>query len=124
MATTLTALGLATQASAFVIITYSNEGCTGSTQEVNVYDNTCAGWMNGFKSYKPTYYGGSHQYATFWDNVNCAPGPLWEHGWADGGDGRFRIGDCDGFGGAVVRGVSSYYRVGSGRQAQNETETE
>ncbi|KAF2829278.1 hypothetical protein CC86DRAFT_403924 [Ophiobolus disseminans] len=58
--------GFAASGSAFVINTYSDLNCgSGVQNDVNTWDNTCATWPDGFKSFKITTWGGSHQKAYF-----------------------------------------------------------
>ncbi|EGY16072.1 uncharacterized protein VDAG_07236 [Verticillium dahliae VdLs.17] len=45
-------MALASTASAFVVDVFSGERCTGQSQNVNVYDNTCAAWMIGYRSFR------------------------------------------------------------------------
>ncbi|KAH6679943.1 hypothetical protein F5X68DRAFT_234463 [Plectosphaerella plurivora] len=65
------ALAAATGASAFALDTFSGPGCTGNKQYVNIYDNTCGTWMNGFQSYRVIYYGGSNQNAKICKASSC-----------------------------------------------------
>jgi hypothetical protein len=114
-AASATLLAFAAQGSAFVIDVYDSTDCTGGSRSVNVYDNTCATWQGGFSSYVPRVYGGQHQYAYFYVPSNCIDPNVFKRGWADGGDGNFRVGDCYSFGGVghVVNGIGSQYVIGS-----------
>lgn len=85
-------VGLAGVSSAFVVECYRSGDCSGSSQHVNVYDNTCADWMDGFNSIKVAAYGGSHQKAFFCSRGGC--GGSCKEFWADGGDPNFKIGQC------------------------------
>lgn len=67
----LAALALATATSAYVIDTYSGQNCGGSVQSVNVWDNTCAGWMNDFWSIRVRGYGAGQQRAYICHNNGC-----------------------------------------------------
>lgn len=80
------ALALATGASAFAVDTFSGPNCSGSSQYVNIWDNTCGSWMNGFQSFRVVYYGSGGQNAhicrqntcngcTKWRIDVCLPGP-------------------------------------------------
>ncbi|KAI4948588.1 hypothetical protein J4E91_006014 [Alternaria rosae] len=71
--------GLAASGTAFVIDTFSGRDCGGNVQQnVNIWDNTCATWPEGFGSFKITTWGGSHQYAYFFAPDNCGylPGAI------------------------------------------------
>ncbi|ORY03673.1 hypothetical protein BCR34DRAFT_667357 [Clohesyomyces aquaticus] len=104
------ALTLATQGSAFVMDIYDSDNCSGPARSVNVWDNTCATWMGGFRSYAPRVYGGAHQKSYFFIPGNC--GDLTSSlnsRWVDGGDGWFQTDHCYNFGnGRVVNAVASY----------------
>jgi hypothetical protein len=85
LTTLATALAVTSQGSAFVMDVFNSEDCTGESRSVNVWDNTCATWMGGFKSFKPTTYGGIHQKAYFFIPGNCgdlltAYGTFWVDG--------------------------------------------
>ncbi|RBQ99106.1 hypothetical protein VDGD_07236 [Verticillium dahliae] len=56
-------MALASTASAFVVDVFSGERCTGQSQNVNVYDNTCAAWMIGYRSFRVKTYGSTPQRA-------------------------------------------------------------
>ena len=85
------ALGLSGQASPFVIQTYSKRNCTGLTQEVNIWDNSCGSWMMPFQSFKAKAYGGKHQQAYFYGGGGCLSTMYWGPVWVDGGDSRFNL---------------------------------
>ncbi|KAH7112109.1 hypothetical protein B0J11DRAFT_542671 [Dendryphion nanum] len=106
--TTLTTIFSLT--SAFVIDIYDSENCSGNSREVNVWDNTCATWQGGFRSYKPKVYGGSHQWVWFFIPGNCGDlTSAWGRGYVDGGDAGFKIGECRSFGsGRVMNAIASY----------------
>ncbi|KAF2107085.1 hypothetical protein BDV96DRAFT_654173 [Lophiotrema nucula] len=107
--TTLAIASLATTSSAFVMDVYDSNDCSGDARNVNVWDNTCATWMGGFKSYIPRVYGGTHQYAYFFAPSNCGslPGSIGGD-WADGGG--FKVGQCYYFGdgNTVANAAASY----------------
>ncbi|KAF1849567.1 uncharacterized protein K460DRAFT_40 [Cucurbitaria berberidis CBS 394.84] len=106
-----TVLTLVTQGSSYVIDVYDSDNCSGGSREVNVWDNTCATWMGGFKSYKPKVYGGPHQKAYFFVPGNCGDLTTSFGGhWADGGDGDFQAGRCMNFGSNRVVNAASSYR--------------
>jgi hypothetical protein len=89
------ALYLAGAGYAFRITTFSNEGCSGNTQDVNVFDNTCATWPTAFSSFQVTAYGGKNQRAAFYGGDACiAAGTDWTDWWADGGSDTFLKGRC------------------------------
>jgi hypothetical protein len=94
--------------SSFVMTTYENQDCTGATQEVNVWDHTCANWPGGFKAYSINAWGGTHQKAYFFAPDNCGdlPGSISER-WVDRYSGN-TLNVCYSFGGAVANAVASY----------------
>lgn len=73
----LTLLALATSgltANAAVMTLYSGPGCTGDTQSVNVWDNTCATAISGFQSFEITSGGGGGQQISTYSPNSCAGG--------------------------------------------------
>ncbi|PNH30243.1 hypothetical protein VD0002_g3355 [Verticillium dahliae] len=64
-------MALASTASAFVVDVFSGERCTGQSQNVNVYDNTCAAWMIGYRSFRVKTYGSTPQRAYFFTGGAC-----------------------------------------------------
>jgi hypothetical protein len=87
---------------------YNTNDCSGDFRSVNVWDNSCASWMGGFRSYKFWVYGGSHQSSHFFPNGNC--GNLFDDfggGWVDSG-GNIKIGQCYTFGDRVANAASSW----------------
>ncbi|KAH8722704.1 hypothetical protein GQ44DRAFT_711485 [Phaeosphaeriaceae sp. PMI808] len=105
-----TVLALASQSSAFVMDVYDSTDCSGGSRSVNVWDNTCATWMGGFKSFRPNTYGGNHQKAYFFIPGNCGDltSAVNVH-WVDGGDGGFQNGNCYGIdNGRSANAVASY----------------
>ncbi|KAG7122516.1 hypothetical protein HYQ44_003414 [Verticillium longisporum] len=64
-------MALASTASAFVVDVFSGERCTGQSQNVNVYDNTCAAWMIGYRSFRVKTYGSTPQRAYFCTGGAC-----------------------------------------------------
>ncbi|KAM0524429.1 hypothetical protein ACHAPW_005138 [Verticillium nonalfalfae] len=73
-------MALASTASAFVVDVFSGERCTGQSQNVNVYDNTCAAWMIGYRSFRVKTYGSTPQRAYFCTGGACNNCNSW---WAD-----------------------------------------
>lgn len=65
------ALALASGASAFAVDAFQGPGCTGSSQYVNIWDNTCGSWMRGFQSFRVVYYGGGGQNGHFCRANTC-----------------------------------------------------
>lgn len=110
LTTLATALAFASQGSAFDFDAYSSTDCTGTPQEVNVWDNTCATWFNGFSSFIPKAYGGSHQEGYLFVPNNC--GDLVTAQWwryVDGGDDGYQVGKCVSMGeGHVITAAASY----------------
>ncbi|KAF2688320.1 hypothetical protein K458DRAFT_384504 [Lentithecium fluviatile CBS 122367] len=102
--------GLTASGSAFVIDTFSGTNCDVVVQTgVNIWDNTCATWPEGFRSFKITVWGGSHQYAYFFapDNCGSLPGAIGQ-GYVDSTTNNFRLGDCYHFNGASANAIASY----------------
>ncbi|KAE8357566.1 hypothetical protein BDV27DRAFT_164398 [Aspergillus caelatus] len=102
--------GLTASGSAFVIDTYSDNNC-GSVVEsgVNIWDNTCATWPKGFKSFKIKTWGGSHQKGYFFAEGGCGslPGAI-RKGYVDSTTNDFSLGGCNSFNGASANAVASY----------------
>lgn len=87
----LTCLG--TGAYSFKIRAFSGEGCTGSAQEVNVWDNTCRDTdVPDTRSFRVLAYGAGRQRANFYQSDGC----WYEHQgwWADGGSDTFLKDEC------------------------------
>jgi hypothetical protein len=83
---------------AYLILAYGQPYCTGPTQEVNVWDNTCANWRTPFRFFEVLVYEGYHQRALFYSD-GCDGGTLscnlignYQAFWADGGDASFQMG--------------------------------
>ncbi|KAB8266186.1 hypothetical protein BDV32DRAFT_143910 [Aspergillus pseudonomiae] len=101
--------GLTASGSAFVIDTYSDTGCDKSVQKgVNTWDNTCATWPKGFKSFKITTWGGKRQYAYFFAPGNCGSLPTaLKSNYVDSGS-SWELGKCYDFNGAAANAIASY----------------
>jgi hypothetical protein len=106
-----TMAALTISGSAFVIDTYSGTGCDGNVVQtgVNIWDNTCATWPEGFRSYRIKVWGGSHQYAYFFapDNCGSLPGAI-DQGYVDSTTYDFKLDECQSLGGAVANAIASY----------------
>jgi hypothetical protein len=103
--------GLTASGSAFVMDTFSDDNCGNSVQrDVNTWDNTCATWPDGFKSFKITTWGGTHQHAYFFapDNCGSLPGAV-ANGYVDSSTNDYKLGGCYNFRGSVANAVASYY---------------
>ncbi|CAO2649199.1 Nn.00g101480.m01.CDS01 [Neocucurbitaria sp. VM-36] len=103
-------VGLTASGSAFVIDTFGGTNCDGVVETgVNIWDNTCATWPNGFRSFKITVWGGNHQMAYFFapDNCGSLPGAI-KKGYVDSTTYDFKLGDCYNFGGAAANAIASY----------------
>jgi hypothetical protein len=102
--------GLTASGSGFVINTFSGTNCGNTVQtDVNIWDNTCATWPNGFKSFKITTWGGSRQKAYFFAPDGC--GDLTStigQGYVDSTTRDFTIGRCYHFNDASANAVASY----------------
>ncbi|UPX20290.1 uncharacterized protein EKO05_0010527 [Ascochyta rabiei] len=96
--------------SAFVIDTYSGTNCNNIVQNsVNTWDNTCATWPEGFKSFKITTWGGSHQYAYFFSPDNCGSLPdAINQGYVDSTTSDFKLNKCYSFNDASANAIASY----------------
>lgn len=109
------AFSLGGHVSAFVVNVYDSLDCTGPGREVNVWDNTCALWMAEFRSFRPTVYGGMHQYGwAFSKTEDCSGSDGWRLGWVDGGDGRFLTDLCYHFDGLWYDDFASWYNISDG----------
>lgn len=64
-------LTLGSPASAFVVSAYPDYYCKGEPQRVNVYDGTCAAWMNPFLSIKIRHYSSPRHIAKFYAEKHC-----------------------------------------------------
>lgn len=104
----ITALNAGT--TAFVIDTFGDSNCgQGNQNGVNIWDNTCATWPNGFKSFKITTWGGSHQMAYFFAPGNCGSLPNnIKKGYVDSTTYDFRLNECVSFNGAAANAIASY----------------
>ncbi|KAL2820293.1 hypothetical protein BJX63DRAFT_428126 [Aspergillus granulosus] len=95
---TLTLISLATGTTfAYKIRAWSGNGCTGTPQEINIYDNTCRTTsVPAMKSFRVISYGAGRQRATFWTGAGCSP--FWTDArqsyWADGGSDKFKKDAC------------------------------
>jgi hypothetical protein len=101
---------LASTGSAFVMTTYEGENCGGNTQQVNVWDSSCASWPNGFRSFRISTWGGNHQKAYFFTTRNCGylPGNIIS-GYVDATTRAWELNQCVGFGsGQVANAIASY----------------
>ena len=88
----LTTLSLSSATAGFVVDVFDTTDCTGAAREVNVWDNTCAGWMGGFRSVRVKVFGGSNQHAYFCPTNGCdGRCSSW---WARGKSPEFQIGSC------------------------------
>ncbi|PNP52282.1 hypothetical protein FNYG_15859 [Fusarium nygamai] len=89
---------LSTGALSFKVRAYSGVGCTGSTQEINVWDNTCRDSnVLATKSIRVLAYGAGRQRAFFWNRPECSaakPDNVINDWWADGGSNVFKKGRC------------------------------
>jgi hypothetical protein len=101
---------LTASGSAFVIDTFSGTNCDNSVQkDVNIWDNTCATWPEGFKSFKITTWGGGRQKAYFFAPDGC--GDLTStigQGYVDSTTHDFAIGWCYNFNDASANAIASY----------------
>jgi hypothetical protein len=102
--------GLTASGSAFMIDTYSGTNCDNIVQTaVNIYDNTCATWPAGFRSFRITVWGGNHQYAYFFAPDNCGSLPAAiNQGYVDWTTKNFKLGDCYNFAGGSANAIASY----------------
>jgi hypothetical protein len=101
-------LSLAGVGSAFRITTFSNGDCSGNTQDVNVFDSTCATWPTAFSSFQVTAYGAKNQRAAFYGTDACnGAGAPWTDWWADGGSDTFLKGRCIGLPGFTAQAAGS-----------------
>ncbi|KAB8204484.1 hypothetical protein BDV34DRAFT_226283 [Aspergillus parasiticus] len=102
--------GLSASGSAFVIDTYSDTNCGKSVQKgVNTWDNTCATWPKGFKSFKITTWGGKHQYGYWFAPGNCGSLPTaLKGGYVDSTTNSFKLGECYNFDGSAANAIASY----------------
>ena len=102
--------GLTATGSAFVIDTFSDTNCGSAVQTgVNIWDNTCATWPEGFGSFKIRVWGGIHQRGYFFapDNCGSLPGAIGQ-GYVDSTTFDYALGGCNNFGGAVANAAASY----------------
>ncbi|KAF2274180.1 uncharacterized protein EI97DRAFT_444196 [Westerdykella ornata] len=103
--------GLTASGSAFMIDTFDRQDCDGPVQSgVNILDNACAAWAEGFRSFKITGRGGNHQRAHFFaaDNCGSLTGAI-RSGYVDSTAHGFKIGECYDFHGATANVIASYY---------------
>jgi hypothetical protein len=111
LASSLTAMAaVSASTSAFVIDTFADTNCGQSVQNgVNTWDSTCATWPNGFKSFRITTWGGTHQKAYFFAPDNCGSLPdAIRKGYVDSTTYDFRLNDCYSFNGASANAIASY----------------
>ncbi|PVI00755.1 hypothetical protein DM02DRAFT_728340 [Periconia macrospinosa] len=88
----------ASTASGYVVQVFTEGGCTGASQEFNVWDNTChtTGQTVGFRSLRVKAYGAGRQRAGFFQSAtgcNALAG-TWIDYWADGGSDVFKKDRC------------------------------
>jgi hypothetical protein len=102
--------GLAAHGSAFVIDTFNGNNCDSVVQTgVNIWDNTCATWPDGFQSFRITVWGGSHQRGYFFADDNCGSLPAAiKAGYVDSTTYDFVLGGCYNFDGASANAIASY----------------
>ncbi|PKY02832.1 hypothetical protein P168DRAFT_283575 [Aspergillus campestris IBT 28561] len=101
--------GLSASGSAFVIHTYSDEKCEKAVQkDVNIWDSSCADWIDGFKSFKIKTWGGKHQKAYFFAQGGCSslPGAI-DSGYVDSSTHDYKLGECNSYGDTSVNAVNS-----------------
>jgi hypothetical protein len=101
---------LSASSSAFVIDTFGTTDCGSSVQTgVNIWDNTCATWPKGFKSFKITTWGGAHQMGYFFAPGGCGSLPdAIKKGYVDSTTHDFKLNTCYSFNGASANAISSY----------------
>lgn len=105
--------GLTIGGSAFVINTFSGTNCRGVVErDVNIWDDTCAAWPKGFRSYKITTWGGRHQYAYFFAPGECRSrsGAIGQ-GYVDSTTFDFELNHCYDFDGATANAIGSYEKI-------------
>ncbi|KAJ5551737.1 hypothetical protein N7535_000320 [Penicillium sp. DV-2018c] len=92
---TLAFLGLGSGALSFKIQAFTGNDCTGSSKEVNVWDNTCRNTdIPSTKSFRVLAYGAHRQRAAFYDHGQCIGNQQWTDFWADGGSDTFKKDRC------------------------------
>lgn len=94
---TILSLTLANTASAFRVQAYQNADCTGPSQDINVWDNTCKNKLNNIQSVTVTSYGAGRQRAAFYRSSDCNALEQWIDYYADGGSDKFLKGRCISF---------------------------
>ncbi|KAL4811079.1 hypothetical protein BDV18DRAFT_155692 [Aspergillus unguis] len=102
--------GLSATGSAFVIDTFSDTDCKDSVQtSVNIWDNSCATWPKGFKSFKIKTWGGSHQMGYFFPAGDCGNllGTVTQ-GYVDSSTHEFKMGDCYDADDSDMNAIASY----------------
>ncbi|KAF2632032.1 hypothetical protein BU25DRAFT_445186 [Macroventuria anomochaeta] len=101
---------LSASSSAFVIDTYSGSNCNTIVENnVNTWDNTCATWPKGFKSFRIRTWGGNHQHAYFFAPNNCGSLPdAIKSGYVDSTTNDFKLNTCYSFNGASANAIASY----------------
>lgn len=101
---------LSASSSAFVIDTYGTTDCQSSVETgVNTWDNSCATWPKGFKSFKITTWGGPHQMAYFFSPGGCGSLPdAIKKGYVDSTTYDFKLNTCYSFNGASANAIASY----------------
>lgn len=92
----LVLLGLASSgALSFKINAFQGPNCSGASQEVNVYDNTCRNTnISKTRSFQVLSYGAHRQRAAFYKDGQCIGNQQWVDYWADGGSDTFKKGAC------------------------------
>jgi hypothetical protein len=71
------ALTVATGANAYAVDAFSGPNCSGNKQYVNIWDNTCGTWMNGFQSIRVVYFGSGNQNAHICRATSCHECKKW-----------------------------------------------
>jgi hypothetical protein len=71
------ALAVANGANAYAVDAFSGPNCTGNKQYVNIWDNTCGTWMNGFQSIRVVYFGSGNQNAHICRATSCHDCKKW-----------------------------------------------
>ena len=93
IASKLLLAAMATVGLAFDVTVWENPDCTGSSRDINVYDNTCSTPNLGFAAVTVNAYGAHRQQAKFHEANNCGDDPFVDF-WADGGGTAFVKGKC------------------------------
>ncbi|KAI4916226.1 hypothetical protein J4E85_010314 [Alternaria conjuncta] len=111
--TTAVMVALAASGTAFVIDTFGDRHCGGNVQQtVNIWDDTCAAWPQGFGSFRITTWGGNHQFAYFFAPDSCGnPSGAIGSGYVDSTTFDYAQGRCYNFNGASANAIASYYKA-------------